>query len=100
MSTLLDKEELNEHVKKDLKTLRTITKFEVARIIALRTSQLKEGCQPFIDISKLKDSDGYVDEQIIAELELKEKLIPMSIVRTLPNNKKDIIPVADLSLGK
>jgi len=100
MSSLITTKELNDTSKIKFTTLRTITKFELAMIIALRTSQLQNGCDPLVDITKLKDEDGNVNEQDIAELELMEKKIPMYIIRTLPNGKEERIPVSELSIGK
>ena len=97
---LITTTELNDTSKKKFTTSPILTKYEEASVISIRTSQLQNGCDPLVDISKLKDEDGNVNEQDIAELELMEKKIPMYIVRTLPSGKEERIPVSELSIGK
>jgi len=58
----------------------TLTRFEKARIMGSRALQLSLGAPPFIDFSK-----NISTSLEIAEEELKQKVIPIVIRRTLPN---------------
>lgn len=59
-----------------------ITKYEKVRIIGLRATQLANGSKPKTDIGDL------IDPLKIAEKEFKEGVIPLNIIRTLPNGEK------------
>ena len=58
----------------------TLTRFEKARIIGSRALQLSLGAPPFIDFSK-----NTTTSLEIAMEELKQRVIPIVIRRTLPN---------------
>ena len=58
----------------------TLTRFEKARIMGSRALQLSLGAPPFIDFSK-----NISTSLEIAMEELKQKVIPIVIRRTLPN---------------
>lgn len=61
------------------KTLPILTKYEKARILGLRASQINNGAQIFVK-PKIKTFDGY----LIAIQELEEKKIPFIVKRPLP----------------
>ena len=58
----------------------TLTRFESARIMGARALQLSLGAPPFISIPK--DAATSLD---IAIKELEDRVIPITIRRTLPN---------------
>jgi DNA-directed RNA polymerase subunit K/omega len=59
-----------------------ITKYEKARIIGVRATQISNG-------SKIKtDITGMTDPLKMAEKEFNEGTIPICIIRTLPNGQK------------
>lgn len=64
---------------KDRITSPYLTRFEKTRIIGLRTEQLSQGIQPFIDVTGMKDPK----EIALKEFELKR--IPFIVRRYLPN---------------
>ena len=75
------------------RTLPFLTKFEKARILGQRAKQINSGSKPFIPSeSYLNIMDGYK----IAELELKQKLIPFIIRRPLTNGSSEYWKVSDL----
>ena len=70
-----------------------LTKYEKTRILGIRISQLNEGAKPFVDIHH-----KIIDNHIIAEKELKEKVLPFIIMRPLPNGKKEYWRLEDLEI--
>jgi|LUMJ01.1.fsa_nt_gb DNA-directed RNA polymerase I, II, and III subunit RPABC2 len=66
----------------------TLTRFEKARIMGSRALQLSLGAPPFIDFSKNISSSLE-----IAMEELQQRVIPIVIRRTLPNNDYQNIPI-------
>ena len=67
-----------------------LTKYEKARIIGVRATQIAEGAEPLIDVKNLIDS---VD---IATEEFNQKKIPLTVIRTIPySNEKIEIPLYD-----
>lgn len=56
-----------------------LTKYERVRLLSERRKQLVLGAKPMIKV------DRSVSEKDIASLELKAKVIPLIIIRTLPN---------------
>jgi len=65
-----------------------ITRFERARIVGARALQLSLGASPLITVPK--DS---TDPISIAEYELKQKALPISIRRILPDGHYQDIPI-------
>ena len=76
------------------KTIPILTKYERARILGLRITQLNKGAKPYIDITKNK----IIDNHIIAEQELNEKRLPFIIMRPIPNGKKEYWRLEDLEV--
>ena len=66
----------------------TLTRFERARIMGARALQLSLGAPPFIEIPKNATSSLE-----IAMEELKQRVIPIVIKRTLPNGDYQHIPI-------
>ena len=70
-----------------------LTKYEKTRILGLRITQLNEGSKPFFT-----PEHHIIDNHLIAERELKLKLLPFIIMRPLPNGKKEYWRLQDLEL--
>jgi DNA-directed RNA polymerase I, II, and III subunit RPABC2 len=73
------------------KTYPILTKYERAKILGLRVSQLNKGAEPYVSIKHT-----ILDNILIAEKELKEKKIPFIIMRPIPNGKAEYWNVNDL----
>ena len=69
-----------------------LTRFEKARIMGARALQLSLGAPPFIDIPETAATS--LD---IAMEELDQRLIPISIRRTLPNGDFQNIPLFEFT---
>lgn len=69
-----------------------LTKYEVVRILSERTSQLSYGAKPM-----LNGVNG-LPARMIAQLELESKMIPLKVVRPLPNGMKEIWSIDELIL--
>jgi len=61
-------------------TLPIMTKYEKAKIIGLRATQIAKGAIPLVDVKGIKDPFSK------AEKELMEKKMPLIIRRVLPDN--------------
>ena len=70
-----------------------LTKYERAKILGLRITQLNKGAIPLIEYQS-----NIIDNHLIAERELKEKQIPFIIMRPLPNGKKEYWRLQDLEI--
>ena len=68
-----------------------LTKYEKVRIIGTRAEQLEAGAPPVIDIGNLTSSIE------IAENELKERKIPMVVIRNMPNGNQIKIPLSEFT---
>lgn len=68
-----------------------LSKYERSRVLGLRTNQLNNGAEPFIEIE-----EDIIDGYKIAELELKAKKIPYIIQRPIPNGKCEFWRLEDL----
>ena len=66
-----------------------ITRYERARIVGARALQISFQASPFCDIPP-----GITDPIKIASYELEKKVLPITIVRKLPNGKKQQVPVS------
>ena len=73
------------------KTLPFITKYEKARVLGERATQLNSGAQPFIEV----DAD-IIDGYVIALKEFDNKKIPFILKRPLPNGAVEYWKLADL----
>ena len=74
-------------------TIPILTKYEKARILGIRASQLNDGADPYIKISS-----HVVDSYVIAQKELKEKVLPFIISRPLPNGNIEYWRLRDLEI--
>ena len=69
-----------------------MTIYERVRIIGERATQLSYGAKPMIkNVNNLEPKE-------IAKLELQEKLIPLIIIRTLPNGQKEKWKISELEV--
>ena len=74
-------------------TIPILTKYEKARILGIRASQLNDGADPYIKVSS-----NVVDSYVIAQKELKEKVLPFIISRPLPNGNIEYWRLRDLEI--
>lgn len=74
----------NDYYKKKKVTKPFLTKYEKAKILGLRAQMLSNGSIPMIETKYLINITKTLD---IAEMELKEKKIPLFIRRYLPNKE-------------
>ena len=75
------------------KSLPILTKYEYTNILGLRAKQINEGCKPFINLEK-EILDGY----LIAQIELKQKVLPFIIKRPIPNGGIEYWKLSDLEI--
>lgn len=75
------------------KTIPILTKYEKTKIIGIRLKQLNNGAKPYITVS-----DTILDNNIIVDMELKQKALPFIISRPLPNNTCEYWKLQDLEL--
>jgi DNA-directed RNA polymerase subunit K/omega len=73
-------------------TLPLLTKFEKSSILGLRAKQINSGAPPFVE------RNGLVDGYQIALEELKQKKLPFTIRRPLPNGTSEYWRVEDLEI--
>ena len=72
-------------------TVPFLTKFEKARIIGIRSKQLAGGNDPLIKVP-----ENVLDNYIIAEMELKAKVLPFIIHRPIPGGRREYWKLSDL----
>jgi DNA-directed RNA polymerase I, II, and III subunit RPABC2 len=70
-----------------------MTKYEKTRILGLRISQLNNGARRLYT-----PENSVIDNNIIAEEELQEKILPFIISRPLPNGTKEHWRIQDLEI--
>jgi len=70
-----------------------LTKYEKTKVLGQRTKQLNNGAKPLIKLS-----ENIIDSYIIAEMELKEKVIPFIIRRPLANGASEYWTLQDLEI--
>lgn len=75
------------------KTYPFLSKYEKAKIIGVRTKQLNNGADPFIEVEP-----NIIDGLNIAIKELNEKKLPFIIARPLPNGSREYWRLKDLEL--
>ena len=69
------------------------TKYEYTNILGFRAKQINEGCKPFVNLEK-EIMDGY----LIAQIELKQKMLPFIIKRPIPNGGIEYWKLSDLEI--
>ena len=89
--TKITRDNNNNIIDKNHKTLPFMTKYEKTKILGQRASQINIGATRYIDIPE-NITDGY----LIAQMELKAKKIPVIIRRPLPDGKSEYWKLADL----
>ena len=75
------------------KTMPILTKYERTRILGLRTKQINNGSEVFVE-----NNNNIIDGYSLAVLELNQKKIPYIIQRPLPNGGSEYWKVNDLEL--
>ena len=70
-----------------------VTRFERARIIGMRATQLDHGAEPMIEID-----EDIIDSVIIAEKEFEAKVLPFIIMRPIPGGRKEYWKLRDLEI--
>jgi DNA-directed RNA polymerase subunit K/omega len=75
------------------KTYPILSKYEKTKIVGLRVSQLNKGAKPFITLK-----NKILDNSLIAEKELQEKVLPFILMRPIPNAPSEYWKVSDLEL--
>lgn len=88
---LLNNDLVQKKLKDKKKTLPIITRFELAKIKAIRMSQLSDGALPFVDL-ETSDIEDIMNE------ELKQNKLPFIIKRDLPNKDFDLWKLSELIL--
>jgi DNA-directed RNA polymerase I, II, and III subunit RPABC2 len=73
------------------KTNPILSKYEKTKILGQRTKQLNSGCLPYISVPS-----GIIDNYLIAQMELKEKKIPVIVRRPVSNTKSEYWKLEDL----
>ena len=91
--TKIIRNEKGEIVDELHKTLPFVTKYEYARIIGVRTKELNEGADPFVEFDH-----NIIDGYNIAIKELEEKKLPFIVKRPLPNGSCEYWKLSDLEL--
>jgi len=72
-------------------TVPYLTKYERARVVGMRVTQLNTGAPPFVETT-------HMDSLLIAEKELFEKKLPFIIRRPIPNKSPEFWRLCDLEL--
>jgi DNA-directed RNA polymerase subunit K/omega len=93
----VDENELNPDIyvkPEERRAVDHLTLYEKVRLLGDRTAQLAQGAKPMI-----KGVEN-MSPRVIAQLELESKMIPIKIVRPLPNGKKEIWALKELKLKK
>lgn len=75
------------------KTIPILTKYEKTKIIGIRLKQLNNGAKPYVTLS-----DTILDNNIIVNMELTQKVLPFIVSRPLPNNTYEYWKLKDLEL--
>lgn len=74
-------------------TIPIMTRYEKAKILGLRSSQINSGADVFIEVPP-----GIIDGITIAKMELEAKKIPFIIRRPLPDGKSEYWNIQDLEI--
>lgn len=75
-------------------TFPILTKYEYVRLLSTRTAQLASGAKMMI-----KNGEN-MDPRDIAQYELETKQMPINVIRPLPNGKKELWKISELTLKK
>jgi len=92
-SLINDKDDISKYVDpSDRISTEYLINYERVRLLGDRTAQLILGAKPMI-----KGVDG-LDFRKIAQLELEAKMIPIKIIRPMPNGMKEVWSLSELKL--
>ena len=72
---------------------RRLTKYEKTLVIGSRIEQLVYGAPSLLDEEDVKTCANMRE---VAEMELKKKVLPFTITRTLPNNETSVMSVNEM----
>jgi DNA-directed RNA polymerase subunit K/omega len=75
------------------RTVPFITKYEKAKLLGERATQINAGATPFVEVEQ-----SIIDGYLIALVEFEQKKIPMIIRRPLPNNQSEYWRLEDLEI--
>ena len=75
-----------------------LTAYELARIIGARATQIAYGAPVLIPIKK--GEKRYINEIEIAKMELKAKVLPLTVQRWLSDGRYKVIPIQDLEIDE
>ena len=89
----IQRNQLGEIVDELHTTVPFLTKYEKAKILGLRSKQINNGSEPFINVP-----NSIINGYTIAEMELKEKKIPFIIKRPMPSGGSEYWKLQDLEL--
>jgi DNA-directed RNA polymerase subunit K/omega len=99
MSSFLESRELRKHYKEVRKYVKIgsifLTRYEKARIVGARALQISFGAPILVEKPK-----GMIDPIKIAQVELRSKILPLTIRRENPNEEYQDIPINKLILKK
>lgn len=76
-------------------TVPILTKYEKTRVLGIRVSQLNEGAPRYISLGR---EHTIIDNNVIAEKELRLKKLPFIVTRPLPNGEKEHWCLKDLEI--
>ena len=76
-------------------TVPILTKYEKTRILGIRVSQLNEGAPRYINVG---NNQTIIDNNIIAEKELRMKKLPFIVTRPLPSGETEHWRLKDLEI--
>jgi DNA-directed RNA polymerase subunit K/omega len=91
------REEIQESLKSDRKTLPYYSKYEYTVMLATRTQQLAEGAVPLVSLEGLRQSDHRFLEYL-AKREILEQKLPFLVHRRLPNGTSEYWSATELSV--
>ena len=89
--TVITRDKNNRIIDENHLTNPFLSKYERTRILGQRAKQLNSGHKPYIKVPA-----GIIDGYLIAELELKEKKIPVIVRRPLPGGRSEYWKLQDL----
>lgn len=106
-ANILESDDLDDELFEDEKTIKTkrvvkpedritkpiLTKFERVRLLSERRRQLILGAKPMVNMGNRR-----ISEKDIATIELNSKVIPLIIVRTLPNGDIEHWKLSELDI--
>ena len=91
--TRIQRDAYNIIIDDNHQTIPTLTKYEKTRVLGMRIKQLNNGANPYIKVGK-----NILDNNIIANEELKQKKLPFIIARPLHKDKVEYWDINDLEL--